>query len=125
MERRGQAETDPMKKARIAGFLKEYWGVKNGLNQFDRVCQNGRPIKTTDDIAETLSESKRNTHRLLKLNDLIPELQQLVSDGKLGTTAAELFEEAEKAKLSALKKGDKLPDRCALSEREKERPTWK
>lgn len=112
-----------MKKARISGFLKDYWGIKNGINQH-RVGQNVRP-KTTQDIAEAIGESYKQTQRLLKLNDLIPELQTLVSEGKLGTTAAELFEEAEKAKLSALKKGDKLPDRCALSEREKERPTWK
>jgi len=26
----GQVETDPIKKSRIANFLKEYWGVKKG-----------------------------------------------------------------------------------------------
>jgi ParB-like chromosome segregation protein Spo0J len=58
VERRGQAETDPIKKARIAAFLKEYWGVKNGNNQHSRVRQNVAP-KTTDDIAETIGESRR------------------------------------------------------------------
>ncbi|KJD42497.1 hypothetical protein [Paenibacillus terrae] len=32
-ERRGESETDPVKKGRHAAFLKEYWGVKNGGNQ--------------------------------------------------------------------------------------------
>jgi hypothetical protein len=88
VERRGQAETDPIKKARIAQFLKEYWGVKKGTNQYDRVRQNGGS-KTFYDVAETIGENRRSTERLIKLNDLIPEIQALVSAGKLGTTAAE------------------------------------
>lgn len=108
VERRGQAETDPIKKARIAQFLKEYWGVKNGINQHNRVGQNGKP-KTTDDIAETIGESRKQTQRLLKLNDLIPELQSLVSAGKLGTTAAEqlayLTEKEQRALVEGTKKG--------------------
>lgn len=77
-----------MKKARIAGFLKEYWGIRNGVRLDSQLRQNGEG-KTTKEIGEVLGESKRNTERLLKLNDLIPEFQQLVSEGKLGTTAAE------------------------------------
>lgn len=91
VERRGQAESDPIKKARIAQFLKEYWGVKNGVNQHRRVGHNGQPSKTTADIAETIGESEKSTRRILKLNDLIPEIQALVSSGKLGTTAAEQY----------------------------------
>src|SRR5690606_40363753 len=60
-------------------------GVRNGINQH-RVGQNVRP-KTTADIAETIGESVKTTQRLLKLHDLIPQLQRLVSVGKLGTTA--------------------------------------
>ncbi|GCD81913.1 hypothetical protein PTHTG4_09750 [Parageobacillus thermoglucosidasius] len=86
VERRGQAETDPIKKARIAQFLKEYWGVQHGGNRASG--QNGH-LKTRQDIADAIGEDKRTTRRLLKLNDLIPELQSLVSAGKLGTTAAE------------------------------------
>lgn len=88
VERRGQAETDPIKKARIAQFLKEYWGVKSGVNQHS-VGHNGQPSKTTTDIAESIGESEKTTRRLMKLNDLIPQLQRLVSEKKLGTTAAE------------------------------------
>lgn len=41
------------------------------------------------DIAEMIGENVRTTKRILKLNDLIPEIQSLVSAGKLGTTVAE------------------------------------
>ncbi|WP_031407362.1 hypothetical protein [Geobacillus vulcani] len=85
VERRGQAETDPIKKARIAQFLKEYWGVRRGKPK----TEQNAPIKTIDDVGEAIGEDRHTTKRLLKLNDLIPELQSLVSAGKLGTTAAE------------------------------------
>lgn len=85
VERRGQAETDPMKKARIAQFLKEYWGVKRGNPQLG----NNSPIGSRKDIASFIGESVENTKKLMKLNDLIEPLQQLVSQGKLGVTAAQ------------------------------------
>ena len=82
VERRGQAESDPIKKSRIANFLKEYWGIKNGVGR--NLGQNG-----LGDIGEAIGESERSTKRILKLNSLIPQLQSLVSQGKLGTTAGE------------------------------------
>lgn len=84
VERRGQAETDPIKKSRIANFLKEYWGVRNGVGR--NLSHNA---KGTEDIAESIGESLHQTRRILKLHDLIPQLQRLVSAGKLGTTAGE------------------------------------
>jgi len=85
-ERRGE-DNDPMRKARRAKFLAEYWGVQRGGDRRSK-DQIGL-LKTLDDIADSLGESKTNTKRLIKLNDLIPELQALVSCGKLGTSAAE------------------------------------
>lgn len=87
VERRGVAEQDDIKKARIAQFLKEYWGINHGGDRASR--QNGG-LKTTVDVSEFIGESKRVTERLLKLNELIPQLQRLVSTGKLGTTSAYL-----------------------------------
>ncbi|WP_185819949.1 ParB/RepB/Spo0J family partition protein [Salibacterium salarium] len=105
VERRGQAETDSMKKSRIAKFLQEYWGVQHGGERASG--QNGH-LKTTADIAESIGESEKSTRRILKLNDLIPEIQTLVSDKKIGTTAAEqlayLTQDEQRALLDA--KGD-------------------
>lgn len=105
VERRGQAETDPIKKARIAQFLKEYWGVNQGTRK--GLGQNG-----LTDVAEIIGETERTTKRLIKLNDLIPELQALVSAGKLGTTAAEqlayLTEEEQRALVDVI--GEKVSE---------------
>lgn len=87
-ERRGEAESDPIKKARIAEFMRSWWDVKNGG---DRKSEGHNvQLKTTADVAEFIGESVKTTQRLLKLNELIPQLQRLVSTGKLGTTSAYL-----------------------------------
>jgi len=41
------------------------------------------------DIADTIGESERTVQRLNKLNDLIPQIQKLVSSKKLSVRAAE------------------------------------
>src|SRR5699024_9586809 len=87
VERRGQAETDPIKKSRIANFLKEYWGVQRGNNQY-RIPQNGES-KTSKDIEEVVGVPAKHLDRDVRLNDLITELQKLVSEGKLSQTAGE------------------------------------
>jgi ParB family chromosome partitioning protein len=86
-EERRQEDNDPIKKAKRAKFLKEYWGVKNGGNR--RSVPQIEELKTSKDVAEAVGTSSKNLNRLLKLNDLIPDLQNLVSAGKLGTCAAE------------------------------------
>src|SRR5699024_7365605 len=63
---------------------KEYWGVKQGSRS--DFIDNQRSSK---DIAKVIGESEWNTRQIMKLNDLIPELQNLVCEGKLGATAGE------------------------------------
>lgn len=86
---------DPIKKAKRAEFLKRYWNVREGSanpkgTAVLRQDQNGLDgdKKTLIDVAKAIGESETNIKRLLKLNDLIPPLQELVSAGKLGQTAA-------------------------------------
>lgn len=85
-EERRQADDDPVRKAKRAKFLEEYWKIKRGGDRKSK----GKiyPLKTLDDVAELVGESRENLKKLIKLNDLIPEIQALVSSGKLGTTAA-------------------------------------
>lgn len=89
-ERRGQAESDPIKKSNIAKFMEDWW-ERQGLYFRGRGNRHNAELKTQADVAEFIGEDVRTTKRLLKLNDLIPEIQQLVSSGKLGTTAAEQY----------------------------------
>lgn len=109
-ERRGEAEADPVKKGRQGAFLKEYWGVKNGGNK-KALRQNGE-LRTMDQISSFIHESKRSTERLIKLNDLIPELQSLVSSGDIGVTAAEqlAYLTVEEQSILFQQKGSSLGD---------------
>jgi len=77
---------DPIKKAKRAKFLKEYWQLKRGGDRKSKV--ENLPLKTLSSIAEVIGESEFTTKQLLKLNDLLPSLQTLVSEGKLSQTAA-------------------------------------
>lgn len=81
-EERRQDDNDPIKKAKRAKFLKEYWGVRHGGDRKSS-NQNGY-LKTSADVAEVVGTDAAHLSRLLKLNDLIPELQELVSANKLG-----------------------------------------
>jgi ParB family chromosome partitioning protein len=68
-ERRGESETDPVKKGRQAAFLKEYWGVRDG--SAGKRSLDGQNVHLKD-VAETIGETQRTTQRLIKLNELIP-----------------------------------------------------
>lgn len=81
---------DPIRKARRAEFLARYWGVRQGS-----LAKPGTPegkfspqVKTLADVAEAVGETQENLKKLLKLNNLIPPLQDLVSEGRLSQTAA-------------------------------------
>lgn len=77
---------DPVKKAKRAEFLKRYWGVREGRPE--KLGKNYPVSKTLDDVARAVNENRENLKKLLKLNDLIPALQDLVSQGRLSQTAA-------------------------------------
>ncbi len=79
---------DPVKKARRAEFLRRYWGVREGPGRPKKSGKNYPISKTLDDVANAVGEERENLKKLLKLNDLVPPLQDLVSGGKLGQTAA-------------------------------------
>ncbi|OPH47605.1 hypothetical protein BC351_10460 [Paenibacillus ferrarius] len=83
-ERRGEAEGDPIKKARIIQFLKDYWNIKKGSRS-----DLGPKVRSSKEMADYIGEDERTTRRLAKLNELIPQLQSLVSSGKFSVRAAE------------------------------------
>jgi ParB family chromosome partitioning protein len=85
---RRQVDDDPIRKAKRAKFLAEYWGVRKGSAGKVGLEGNNFPPKTLVDVANTVGEDVRTVKNLLKLNDLISPLQSLVSQNKLSQTAA-------------------------------------
>lgn len=72
--------------ARLIRVLKERYGVKPGRpeNNIDGTEKQDK----MSELIKLTGMSERQIRRYDKLNDLIPELQELVSSGKLGSTAA-------------------------------------
>lgn len=72
-------QLSPMEMARAVRRKKELLGIANGI----------RGALTSAQCAEVMGISERQFRKLDKLNDLIPELQEMVDDGRLGVTAGE------------------------------------
>jgi len=92
-------QLDDMHRARMIRKLKELHGVKPGKNQYCQKSGNGLPdsgspfykmenTSAYEKISKTLGISKTQMYQLDNLNDLIPEIQKLVEDKKISTTAA-------------------------------------
>ncbi len=75
--------TNPMEQARLIRRLKELHHIKSGPKSESQGTSNS--VKMTE-IAETVGVGSETAKRLDRLNDLIPELQALISTGELGTT---------------------------------------
>ena len=51
-------------------------------------CQVGTNLRTDEEIAENTPDSARQIQRYIRLNSLIPELLQMVDDGRIALTPA-------------------------------------
>ncbi|MCY9548313.1 hypothetical protein [Lysinibacillus xylanilyticus] len=95
--------------------MEDYW-ERLGIYQRGRGNAHNGQLKSQADVAEFIGETRQTTQRLLKLNDLIPQLQRLVSTGKLGTTSAEqlayLTPEVQSALYDAL--GEEIRERTVV-----------
>lgn len=77
----------PMEKARAYKMEAEalkHQGERNDLTS----CHNGRKLETTELMAMNSPDSARQISRYMVLNNLIPELQDLVDKGTLKMTPA-------------------------------------
>lgn len=68
--------------------LERLYGIQNGNNQYDRVTQNAKPSFTQEDLAAKLGMSVDALQRYKTLSDMIPELDDMVKDGKVSKTTA-------------------------------------
>lgn len=87
-KQRGVISDSEIKIGRRIKFLEEYYGVKNGNNQYTERVGHNVQGKTQDDLAEELEMSKRQMSRYKSLTDLIPELQDAVESGQITATTA-------------------------------------
>lgn len=90
IRQRGDISSSSLKMGRIIKTLEECYGIKrggNGSNQFAKT-DNVENSKSQKDIAEQLGMSVDTYGNAKKLLDLIPELQELLEQGRLTTSTA-------------------------------------
>ncbi|MBT1278959.1 ParB N-terminal domain-containing protein [Thermoanaerobacter sp. CM-CNRG TB177] len=96
LRQRGIGNLNPMKLARCVVELERIYGIRKGNNQYlgggSALSAQALPNisqKLQEEIIENTGLSRRRYFELKKLNELIPELQKLVEEGKLTTKAGE------------------------------------
>lgn len=108
----GRLKNDPIKQAK---WLKEYErlrGVREGAGRYSKEMRPNGAISQAD-IAKELGVDRRSLQRLKQLLTLYPEMQDLVSSGKISISTgsrliARLTEEEQKQLLAQLPATEKL-----------------
>ncbi|WP_252241648.1 ParB N-terminal domain-containing protein [Clostridium sp. ZBS18] len=83
IRQRGDISSSSLKMGRIIKTLEECYGVKHGNNQYTEESANGT---TQKDISNQLGTNLDSYKRAKKLLELIPELQEMLEQGKLSTS---------------------------------------
>ena len=107
----------PMEKARAYAMKLEAMKHKAGRRTKEEVAAmeaaGKKPMRADEELAQQTGESRSNIQKLVRLNSLTPELQQMVEEKKLPVhTAADLSylkKEEQSAVADAIKKEDKVP----------------
>lgn len=107
----------PMEKARAYAMkleaMKHKAGRRTKAETAALEAAGKKPMRADEELAQQTGESRSNIQKLVRLNRLTPELQQMVEDKKLPVhTAADLSylkKEEQSAVADAIKKEDKVP----------------
>jgi len=107
----------PMEKARAYAMKLEAMKHKAGRRTKEETAQMEakgiKPMRADEQLAKETGESRSNIQKLVRLNNLNPELQQMVEEKKLPVhTAADLSylkKEEQAAVADAIQKEDKVP----------------
>lgn len=95
LRQRGKGNLNDLKLARCLFELMRIYGIKRGGDRKSIVVENNNQSDIMSHsvssfsqsyIAELIGISERQLQRINKLNNLIPEIQQLIEEGKLSTT---------------------------------------
>lgn len=91
LRQRGIGNLNPMKTARCILELERIYGIRHGNNQYlgsgHETVSHASPKISQTELAQNIGITERRLQQLKKLNDLIPELQKLLEEGKLSSSA--------------------------------------
>lgn len=81
----GRMKNDPVKQGRWIAEYERLRGVRRGNNQHTSLRNNFASI-SQEDIAAELGVDSRTLQNLKRLNSLLPELQDIISEGRISAT---------------------------------------
>ena len=118
----------PMEKARAYAMKLEAMKRKAGRRTKEETAaleaSGKKPMRADEELAQQTGESRSNIQKLVRLNNLTPELQQMVEEKKLPVhTASDLSylkKEEQAVVADAIKKEDKVPSGTQAVELKKE-----
>jgi len=95
LRQRGKGNLNDLKLAKCLVELMRIYGIKRGGDRKSELVNSSYQTDKMSDstiefsqsyLAELIGISERQLRRITKLNNLIPEIQQLIEEGKLSTT---------------------------------------
>ena len=95
LRQRGKGNLNDLKLAKCLVELMKIYGIKRGGDRKSELVNSSYQTDKMSDstiefsqsyLAELIGISERQLRRITKLNNLIPEIQQLIDEGKLSTT---------------------------------------
>ena len=89
IRQRGNGNPNQVKLGRCIKELERIHGIQHGNNQHGERIGNGfQSSLTQEELAKELGITQRTLHNYKKLAETIPELQELIMDGKISPKAA-------------------------------------
>lgn len=114
----------PMERARAYQMKLDAMRRKTGRRSKSEIHDGKKPVRADQLLAEQTGESRSNIQKIVRLNNLTPELQQMVEDKKLPVFTASnlsyLKEEEQKTLADAIQKEDKVPSGTQAEELKRE-----
>lgn len=108
----GRMKNDPVKQGRWIAEYERLRGVRQG-SAYQKAGRNNFAQVSQEDIAAELGVDSRTLQNLKKLNTLLPEIQEIISEGRISATTgfkliARLSESEQHELLASLPEAQKL-----------------
>ena len=121
-------EISPMEKARAYQMKTDAMKRKMGRRTKEEIAQDEalgiKRMNADEELAQQMGESPATIQRYKTLNKLVPELQDLVDEGKIpvntGADIAQMKPKEQKVLADAIQKEDKVPSGTKAKELKKE-----
>ena len=91
LRQRGIGNTNPIKLGACIRFLEDYYGIKHGGSTVKNENVDYKVNLNRSDLSDLIGLNVKTIERLVRLNKLIPEIQDLISSDKISWSSGSRF----------------------------------